>query len=254
MVRRLAVVFGLVLAVTAPTRADAAQITLFCSVGIKPVVEALLPQFEKASGHHVTATYDLAANLKRQIEAGAAFDVAIITGAMIDDLIKQGRVAADSRTNVAQVGLAIMIRKGAARADISTVDAFRRALLDASSIAYAREGASGVAFAALVQRLGIAEQLKAKSQLTESGDAVGAAVTSGKAQFGVLPVSEILPVAGAEVLAPFPAGAQSYIVMVAGINAAAPQRAAASALIKFLTAPAVDAVVKQRGMERVTAK
>ena len=253
MHRRLAAALALVLLV-ALTRAiplEAAQITLLCSNGMQAVVAALLPKFEAASGHRVVVKYDLAANIRRQVEAGETFDVAIATPPVIDALITQGQIAADSRTSLAQVGLAIMIRRGAARPDVSTVDAFRRALLEATSVAYAREGASGVAGAALVQKLGIAEPVKAKSQLTESGEAVGVAVTSGKAQFGVLPVSEILPVTGADVLAPFPAGAQSYIQMVGGISARAPQRAAAQALVAFLAAPAADAVVKQFGMERV---
>jgi molybdate transport system substrate-binding protein len=195
-------------------------------------------------------TYGLAAGLKRQIDAGEPFDVAILTPQLIDDAIKGGKVAADTRTTIARVGLAIAIRSGARKTDISTTDAFKRALLNAKSIVYAREGASGVAFTALIQRLGIAEDLKAKSKATATGEEVGESVVRGESEFGVLPVSEILPVKGIEVLAQFPADVQSYIVMVAGAGSAARQGAVARDLIKFLTSPAALPVIKAKGMER----
>lgn len=247
----LTVVLSLAAALAFGSRAGAAEITLLCSNGMQAVVEALLPQFEKATGHRVAVRFDLAANIRRQVAAGERFDVAIATPAVIDELAKEGLVASTSRTSLARVGLAIMIRQGGRRPDIGTVEAFRRALLDATSIVYAREGASGVAFAAIVETLGIAAPVKAKTLLAESGAAVAEAVTAGRAEFGVLPVSEILPVQGAEVLAPFPAGAQTYISMVGGISARAPQREAADALLRFLAAAPADAVVAKYGMERI---
>jgi molybdate transport system substrate-binding protein len=230
--------------------AHAAEITLLCSNGIKTVVEELVPQFEKTTGHTVAISFNLAAVLKRQIEAGEPFDLAILTPAMVDDLIKQGRVAADTRTTIARTGLAIMIRSGARRPNIRTADAFKRALLDAKSIAYAREGASGVFFADLIQRLGVADALKAKSTLTATGEEVGQRVARGDVELGVLPVSEILPVKGVELLGAFPADIQSYIVMVAGVSAATRHEAAAKDFIAFLTAPVALPVIKAKGMER----
>jgi molybdate transport system substrate-binding protein len=234
--------------------ADAAEIKVLCSTGLKAVAEELVPQFERATEHKVVVQYGLAAVLKQRIEGGEPFDVAFVTPSVIDDLIAHGKIAADTRVVIARSGLAIAVRSGASKADIKTVEAFKRALLGAKSIAYAKEGASGVAFAALIQRLGIADALKSKSLLTATGEAVGEAVVSGKAEFGVLPLSEILPVRGAEVLGAFPADAQSYIVMVGGVSAAAKptskQAAAAKDLIKFLTAPGALPVIKAKGMER----
>jgi molybdate transport system substrate-binding protein len=232
------------------TPAAAADITLLCSNGMQAVVEELIPQFERASKHRVVVTYDLAANIKRRVEAGDVFDVVIVTPAVADDLIKAGRLAPDSRATLARAGLGIAIRSGAAKPDIGTVEAFTRALLNAKSIAYAKGGASGAAFVAIVQKLGIAEKLSAKSQLTSSAEAVGVAVSGGAAEFGVLPISEILPIKGAELLAPFPAGSQSYITMVAGINARAPQRVAAADFVAFVLAPSATSVVTKKGMER----
>jgi molybdate transport system substrate-binding protein len=213
-------------------------------------MEELAPQFERATHHKVVVRYGLAAKLKQEIEAGEPFDLAVLTPAAIDDLIGQRKVASDSRAILARSGLGIAIRAGAQKPDIATVEAFKRSLLAAKSIAYAKEGASGVMFAALIQRLGIADDLKARSKLTTTGEEVGVAVVSGEAEFGVLPVSEILPVRGAELLGTFPAGAQSYIVMVAAVRAGSTEGRAAGDLIKFLTGPAAVPVMKAKGMEQ----
>ena len=241
---------GLAGLVTHVTAADDAALTVLCSNGLKAVAEDLLPQFERATKHKVVVRYGLAATLKQEIERGDAFDVAFVTPAVMDDLVAHTRIAADTRATIARSGLAVAIRAGARKPDIGTVDAFKRALLDAKGIAYAKEGASGVAFTALIGRLGIADALKAKSRLTATGEEVGEAVVKGEVEFGVLPVSEILPIKGAEMLAPFPADVQSYIVMVGGASAASKQPAAARDLIKFFTAPAAVPVLKAKGMER----
>ncbi len=230
--------------------ANAAEIKVLSSVGIKAVVDELAPQFEAATKHKVQITYDLAANLKRNIESGEPFDVTILTPAMVDDLVQQGKVAADSRTAIARTGLAVMIRAGAPKPDISTVDAFKRALLNAKSITYAKEGASGVAFAALIEKLSIADALKPKTRLAATGDAINESIVRGEVEFGILPVSEILPVRGAEMLGPFPADVQNYIVMVGGVSASAKQASAARDFIKFLMSPTVLPVIKAKGMER----
>jgi molybdate transport system substrate-binding protein len=233
-----------------PVAAQTGDIKVLCSTGFKAVMEDLVPQFERATHHKVAVRYGLAAVLRQQIEAGEAFDLAILTPAAIDDLIKVQKVAADSRTILAQSGLGIAIRAGARKPDITTVEAFKRSLLGAKSIAYAKEGASGVAFAALIRRLGIAEDLKAKSKLTATGEEVGEAVVRGEAELGVLPVSEILPVRGAELLGTFPADTQSYIVMVAAVAAGAKAGDAARDLVKFLVAPSALPVLTAKGMER----
>jgi molybdate transport system substrate-binding protein len=230
--------------------ANGSEVKLFCSNGIKAVVDDLVPKFESATKNKVVVTYGLAIALKRRIDAGEPFDVAILTPQAIDDAIKGGTIAADTRTPIARVGLALAIRSGAAKTDIATAEAFKRALLNAKSIAYAKEGASGVAFAAQIERLGIAADLKSKSRLTATGEEVSESVLRGESEFGVLPVSEILPVKGIEVLAPFPADVQTYIVMVAGVGRKASQASAGRDLIKFLTAPAALPVIKAKGMER----
>jgi len=245
-----AVLLGLAATMPNVKAADDTTLTVLCSNGLKAVAEDLIPQFERATKHKVIVRYGLAAALKQQIEHGDPFDVAFVTPAVMDDLVKQARIAGDTRATIARSGLGIAIRAGARKPDLSTVESFTRALLDAKGIAYAKEGASGVAFAALIERLGIAPALKAKSRLTATGEEVGEAIVKGEVEFGVLPISEILPIKGAEVLAPFPPDAQSYIVMVGGASAASKQAPAARDLIKFFVAPAAVPVLKAKGMER----
>ena len=242
-----AAALALVLAAT-PARAD--EIRVLSSVGIKTVVDALVPQFEKTTTHRVTTVFDLASVLKTKIEGGEPFDVAILTPPLLDDLIAKRIVAASSRAQVARVGLGLMIRAGAPKPDVGSVAAFTRALLNAKSITYASAGASGTAFLAIVDKLGIAADVKARARPEATTDAVGHNVTSGAADFAVLPVSEILPVKGAELGGVFPAEVQTYVVMAAGVSAKAQARAAQE-FVAFLMSPANTAVVRQMGMDRL---
>jgi molybdate transport system substrate-binding protein len=231
--------------------ADAtAPITVLSSNGFQAVMEELAPQFERAKKRKVAVTYDLASTLRQRIEAGHAFDLAILTPAAIDDLIKAGPIAADSRTPLARTGLGFAVRAGATKPDIRTNESFKRALLDAKSIAYVKEGASGVAFAALLQRIGMTDALKAKSRLTATRDEVGDAIRAGEAEVGVLPISEILPLRGVELAGAFPPDMQSYIVMVAGVSAKTAHSSAVRELIAFLTSPAALPIIKAKGMDR----
>ncbi len=246
----VSVVCAITVALLRATGASAEEIRVLSSVGIKTVVEDLAPQFEKATKHKITAVFDLASTLKGKIEGGEAFDVAILTPPLLDDLIAKGRVSPASKSNVARVGLGLMIKAGARKPDVSSTDAFKRTLLDAKSITYASAGASGVAFLAIVEKLGIAAQVKAKAKPAASGEEVNANITSGASDLGVLPVSEILPVRGAELGGLFPAEVQTYVIMAAGISAKV-QGNAAKEFVAFLMSPANNAVVKTKGMERL---
>ena len=185
--------------------AHAEDIKIFSSVAMRAVVDELAPRFERETRHRVVATFGLAAALKGRIEGGEAFDLAILTPAQIDDLIKQGKAAAASRAVIARTGLGLMVRAGAPKLDVGTVDAFKRTLLAAKSVTYVPAGASGVAFVATAKQLGIAQALEPKTKPGASGDEVNANVTSGTAEIAILPVSEILPVKGAALGGVFPA-------------------------------------------------
>jgi molybdate transport system substrate-binding protein len=249
--RRLvsAVVLSLFSVLPAARAAAGDDITVLCSNGLKAVLEDLAPKFESATHNKLVVTYGLAASLGQRIKGGETFDVAFLTPTVVDDLIAAGKISRETRAQIARSGLALAIRTGTRKPDVSTSDAFKRTLLNAKSIAYAKEGASGVLFAATIQRLGIAGDLQAKSRLTATGEAVSDAVVKGEVELGVLPLSEILPVKGEEPVV-FPADVQSYIVMVGGVNAASPHAAAARELITYVTAPAALPVLKAKGMER----
>ena len=228
----------------------ATEIKVLCSNGIREVMKDLIPQFEKATGNTVAVTFGLSAALKRQIDGGESFDLAILTPTLIDDLVKRGTVAADSRTTLARSGIALGIRAGAPKPDIRTTDAVKRTLLASRSITYAKEGAGGVFFADFMQKAGLTEGLKSIVRPTASGEEASGAVVRGEADFAVLPMSEILTVRGLEVLGTVPPDVRGYAVMVAGVSSRAPQGAVARDLIKFIMAPAALPVLKKRGMER----
>jgi molybdate transport system substrate-binding protein len=227
------------------------RITVLSSNGLRAVIQELAPQFEKATGDQVVISYSVAAELKKRIEGGESFDLAILTPALIDDLIKQGKVAAGSRTAVARTGMALAIRRGAAKPDVRTVESLKASLIASPSIAFAREGAGGLFFAALVDRLGLAQTLAPKFKPFTTGDDVREAVARGDASLGVMPLSEILPAPGVDVGGLFPSAVQDYAVMVAATSQRAAGSHAVRAFIDFMMAPAATAVVKTKGMERV---
>jgi molybdate transport system substrate-binding protein len=229
--------------------ANAAEIKVIASVGVKAVLEELAPQFERAGEHKVKITFGTAVPLKRQIDGGESFDVVVLTPALVEDLAKAGKVASGTATNVAKAGIGVAIRAGAPKPDISTADAFKRTLMNAKSIAYSKEGQSGTAMARLIERLGLADEMKAKTVLGTRSGQTAANVVEGKAELAFTLLSEILPIAGVEVAGMLPAELQSYVVFTAGVGAAAKDPQAAKAFIDFLKAPAAVPTIKAKGME-----
>ena len=248
IIRRLIIVVACVLAFA--SAASAADIKVLCSNGLRAVVDDLVPKFERATGNKVALTFEPSTQLKKRIDAGEPFDLAVLTTAHVDEEIKAGTLAPDSRTIIARSGLGLSVRAGSKKPDISTVDAFKRTLLSAKSITYATQGASAAPFEALVARLGITAQITPHYLLRETAAQVGAVVADGTAELGVAPVSEILPVKGVALVGPFPADVQSYVEMSCGISASAKEKVAANALVAFLMAPANLPVIKAMGMER----
>jgi molybdate transport system substrate-binding protein len=231
-----------------PARAE--NVRVFSSVAMRAVVEELAQRFEKETGHRVVPTFGLAAAMKSRIEAGEPFDVVIVTPAQIDDLIKLGKAAGASRAVIARTGLGLMVRAGAPKLDVASVDAFKKTLGAAKSVTFVPPpGASGIAFLAIAKQLGISAAIDAKARPAASAEDVGTKVTSGSAEIGVLPVSEILPVKGAALGGVFPAEVQTFIQMAGATSTAAPQ--AARDFMARLTSAASDPVITAKGMERV---
>jgi len=240
---------GLALALPMAASVRAAEIKVLASNGVKAALEDIAPAFQRATGHTLKIEFGLAAVLKREIEGGTAFDVAILTDAGIADLAKQGKVDAASRADVARSGVGIGIRAGAPRPDIGTTEALKRSLLAAKSVSWAREGASGVYFVSVLKRLGIADQVTAKAVLASSGAEVGALLVKGQAELGALLINELMAVPGVEVAGPLPAELQSYTVFAAAAGSGSRDAAAAATLVKFLQSPAARAAFKARGQD-----
>ena len=244
-------IITLAFAFACATAAHAAEVKILTAGAMKAVVLELVPQFEKETGHKAVVDNDTAGGLAKRIEGGEAFDVAVITPGVLNDLASKKKVVADSRANVARVGVGIVVKEGAPSPDISSVDAFKRALLTAKSVAYidpASGGSSGIYLAGLFDKLGIADEIKPKAKLKKGGY-VAELIANGEAELGLHQISEILPVKGVKLVGPLPAEIQNYTTYTAAVGADAKQPDAARALIKLLTGPAAESVLKARGME-----
>jgi molybdate transport system substrate-binding protein len=242
--------FIVLTSVLAATPARAEEVRVISSVAVKAVIEALAPEFQRSTRHTLVPVFGIVAALKTSIEGGAPFDVAILTPAMLDDLAAKGLLGPTARPVIARAGLGLMVKAGAAKPDVSSVDTFKRTLLGAKAITYVPNSASGALFLATLDKLGIADAVKAKAKVAASVDEVTANITGGAADLAVLPVSEILPARGAELGGVFPAGIQSYIVMGAGISARSARGAAAREFVDFLMAAKNTPVITANGMER----
>ncbi len=223
-------------------------IKVLASNSIRAVMGELVPQFERASGHSVSVSYDPAKVMLARIERGETADLAITGSAAIDELVKQGKLLAGSRRALARCRVGIAVLAGQPKPDISSVAAFKHAVLDAKSVAYTQEGASGMHFARLIERLGIAEQVKAKA-VRQPGGLIGELVAAGKAEIAIQQIPELMAVPGIELVGPLPAEIQLVTVSSAGIFAGTQQAEAAQALIEFLAAPAAAKVMKAKGLE-----
>jgi molybdate transport system substrate-binding protein len=222
---------------------------------MKAVVLELVPQFEKETGHKAVVDNDTAGGVTRRVEGGEAVDVVVNTPNGLNALASRGKVVNGSRVNIARVGIGVVVKAGAPAPDIGSVDAFKRALLAAKSVAYidpAAGGSSGIYLAGLFEKLGIAADLKPKAKLKQGGY-VAELIANGEAELGLHQISEILPVKGVKLVGPLPAEIQNYTTYAAAIATDAKQPDAAQALIKLLTGPAADSMLKSRGMERPPA-
>jgi len=226
----------------------AAGIKVLCSNSSHAVMEELLPAFERASGHKVSISYDTAILTLSRIKGGETADLVILNAPAIDELTKQGRIAAGSRRTLARCGVGIAVRAGAPKPEISSVEAFKRALLDAKSIAHTEAGASGIHFLGLIERLGIAAQVKAKAR-TRPGGLIGKLVASGEAELAVQQIPELMAVAGIDLVGPLPHELQVISTITAAVFEDARQPDAAQALLEFLATPAAALVFKAHGLE-----
>jgi molybdate transport system substrate-binding protein len=223
------------------------DIRVLSTIGMRTVLEALVPAFERARGCAVTRVYDSSVALMQRLAAGEVGDAAVFTAAAIDELIAQGKIV--GRTDLARSFVGIAVKAGAAKPDISTPEKFKTALLAAKSVAHSKTGASGLYFASLIERLGLADAMKPR--LLVSDGIVGKLAASGEAEIAVQQISELMQAGGVDIVGPLPDALQSVTVFSAGVFGASSQRALAEAFVADLASPAHAALIRQKGMEPV---
>lgn len=256
-VRRTARILAASLPILAFT-AQAAEVKVMTSGGFTAAYNELTPQFEKATGHKVQTAYGASQggapdSIPSRLGRGEPADIVILAGPALDDLIKQGKVVPGSRVDLVRSSIGMVVRSGQPKPDISDVEALKRALLNAKSIAYSAS-ASGVYLSTeLFPKLGIAEQIKDKARRIES-ERVGSVVARGDAEIGFQQISELIPIAGVDLVGPLPPGAQKVTVFSAGIASGAKEPEAARQLIRFFASPAAVPAITRSGLEPVGAQ
>jgi molybdate transport system substrate-binding protein len=248
---------GLMFLLVLGIKAEAAELKVLSAFGMQSVLEDLGPKFERATGHKLAITFATGGATVKRVQGGEAFDVVITLRQGIDTLVKDGKAPAGNVTALASAGISVAIRKGAPKPDISSPDALKRTLLAARSISYvdpASGGASGIHFAKVLDRLGIASEMKSKTAFPnpKTPADVGVLVANGEAEIGVHIIQELMPVAGIDIVGPLPGDLQNTIVFVAAVMASAKDAEAAKALVNFLRTPEAVAVIKAKGMEPAT--
>jgi molybdate transport system substrate-binding protein len=228
--------------------ADAAEIRVLSMPAMRAAMEELGPQFESATGHKLSIRFGLPSQLREALESGA-FDLVTFNSNFVDDLVKQNKIIYATRADVGRIGIGVAVRAGAPKPDISTSDAFKRTLLNAKSISYTRDSATGIYLVNLMERLGIAEEMRVKTKLMGGGGQNPRAVAAGEVELGLSLISDIFPVPGVEVLGLLPPELQQYAVVTAGVATTAREPDAATALIRFLTAPTATPILKATGLE-----
>lgn len=224
------------------------EIKVLSGNGARAAISELGARFERATGHKVSIHFEVNPAVKRRIEAGEPFDVAVLNPPVLDALIRSGKILAGTRAVLGRCGIGVAIRAGAPKPDISTVDAFKRALLSARSVAYPGEGASGIYFAGLVDRLGIAAEMKSKLR-PMPGEYNVEVVARGEVELVVVVASRIAGVAGVERAGLIPQELQTWIGFTAGVGSGAKEPEAACSMIRFFTAPAAASVLRSAGIE-----
>ena len=233
--------------------AGGAEVKVLSAVAMKPALDDLAREFERRTGHRITTVYATAGVVAQRIREGEPCDVAILPRSAFEPLLADGKIATGSVASVAQSLIAVAVRAGAPKPDISSPDAVKRALLAARSIVYphpTKGGATGIHAARVIERLGITEQMKPKTTLTPAGE-YAEIVARGEAEIAIVQPMVVLGVPGVQLVGPLPDELQNKtdFVFMAGVGARAEQAEAARALITYLLAPDAARVIKAKGME-----
>lgn len=249
-IRRLAAIAVFLLAQAA--LASAAEIKVFSTVGVKSVLEDLVPKFEKATGHKLAITWSTASLLAKRVQAGEQADALILIKGNLETLQKEGKIMPGTDVIFSKSIFAVGVKAGAPKPDISTPDALKQALLASKAVSYtdpATGGASGVYTAKQIAKLGITEQMKGKTKHPASGGFSGSLLVDGQADIAINSKPELLSVPGVEVVGPLPGDMAYTVIYAAGVQSGAAQADAAKALVKYLMSPEAQAVFKAKGFD-----
>ena len=241
----MAVVAVVILLAGAPVQA--AEITVLAGMGVVSGVRDLAPAFERMTGHKVVVRFEQTADLNRMINSGAPADIAALQPLQVDAFIKDGKMVAGTKTNFAQAGVGVAVKTGARRPDISTVEAFKAAMLNAKSIGYS-QGGSGIISAKVMERLGIADQLKAKTKFID-GIPVAEVVAKGEVEIGLQQINVIIPVKGADYIGPLPKELQETVKFAAAVLTVSKQPEVARAFLRFIASAEAAPLLRKSAME-----
>lgn len=229
-----------------------ADIKVMSAGAVKTMVAALGAEFERESGHRLDLNFGTAGSLRERIKKGEVADLVVLSESAIAELAKLGLVVSGTATDLGRTVTGVIVRDGAAEPDISTPDAFKQALLQARSVAYTDPkagGSGGIMFSALLQKLGIADEVNKKAVLGKGGHDVAVLIAEGQAELGTTFISEVLPVPGAKVVGPLPGHLHTANTYTAAIHASAASRADAEALLRKLADPATRGRYTAAGLE-----
>jgi molybdate transport system substrate-binding protein len=225
---------------------NAAEIKIISTPAATTALKMAAQDFERATGHKLVMQFSNIATTRKRIASGEDFDIAIVSPKAIDDLVQQGNIAAGATLNLGRTGLALVGHKGAPRPDIASVESFKRSLLNARLVSYSATGESGIGFLKVLDKLGIAAEMKPRIR---SSSNMSALVESGEAEIGITGVGAGLSYKQLEFIGPLPAAVQEYVYMAAGVGANAKSGEAARALLKYLSEPAVVQAMSEIGLE-----
>lgn len=221
-------------------------LAVFCTLGLRGVLVELAPVLA-AQGLPIVATYESTNAVKARLAKGETADIAILIDEAIAEMVATGAVIAETRADIARSGVAVAVKAGAVKPDISTPEAFVATLKSARAIAYTKNGASGIYFAALIQRLGVAEEINRKA-IVQDGF-TGELAARGEVEIAVQQMSELFPVAGIDIVGPLPSALQKMTVFTAGVFAASPRVDAAKAVVSALSSPQAVQLIRSKGLE-----
>lgn len=242
---------GLVMLLFGGVAAECAEIKVMAGSALAGFIGELGPEFERATGHKLVVQYGLSRVFRQQIEAGEAFDLAILSVDIMDELVKQGKLGGGAFIEIARAGMGVAVRSGTPKPDINSVDAFRRSLLNAKSISYAPATEGGEHMDRVFERLGVAEQMKSRMKPQQLVGRIAQVVAAGDAELGIA-VTSLMLVSGVELVGKIPEELQLYLIFTATTGGAAKQPEAAMALVRHLTSPAAAPVIKAKGWEPAT--